>query len=318
MDDWYLNNFFNLFNYFSDNFNRDLHLFDNFLNSILDDDFFNNSFDFLDLLNYSLNCHYLLNNLGNLNHSFNSLDDWDWPFNDSINNLISYFDMIIYLLGSNNFLLGYDFFYNFLDFDNLGNLYNSVNYFFHNHRDLSNNLNHSFCWDDFLNKNFHLLDSSLNMIHNSFDFNNSFNLDWPLFYSFNYLYLRNFPNYLHNPLNDLRNFHNLFHYSFNWNHFFHDVRNNCGNFQRHIDDLLYLSNSFDFNNFLDNFFNWDNLRNFYDSIYDFLNNLFHFHNLRNNSKHLENVVNIDNAHNFLVNHSNDAFIDFENSPCPSS
>ena len=55
------------------------------------------------------------------------------------------------------------------------------------------------------------------------------------------------------------------------------------------------------------------MRNFDDSFNDFLNDFLNFNDLGNDSEDLENVINIDNTHNFLVDHGNDGLIEFEDS-----
>lgn len=74
-------------------------------------------------------------------------------------------------------------------------------------------------------------------------------------------------------------------------------------------------NYFNWNFFYD--FNWDNLWNFNDSINNFFNDFLNFNDFGNTSEDLENVIDVNNIHYLLSDHTNDAFINFQSgsSPC---
>ena len=80
-----------------------------------------------------------------------------------------------------------------------------------------------------------------------------------------------------------------------------------------------MDNLFDFldlgnlNDLFGDLFNWDDLGNFNNSINDLLDDLFDLNDLGNNSEDLQDIVNVDNTHNFLVDHTNDSFVDLQNS-----
>ena len=60
-------------------------------------------------------------------------------------------------------------------------------------------------------------------------------------------------------------------------------------------------------NFPDNF-NWNDLRDFNHSINDFFNDFLNLDYFRYTSENFKNIVDINNIHDFLSNHPNDAFI----------
>ena len=70
-----------------------------------------------------------------------------------------------------------------------------------------------------------------------------------------------------------------------------------------LDDLNYL-----FNDFL----NRNDLRYLNDSFNNFLDDFFDLNNLGYNSEDFKNIVDIDNSHDFLVDHSDDSFVHFQN------
>lgn len=313
-----LNNFFDLFDDFSHNLDRHFNLLDNFLNAVLDGDLFNYSFNLFNFLDDSLHCHHFFDDLRNFNNSFYGLDNGDWSFDNSVHNFISYLNMVFYLLCSHHFFLRHNFLDNLLHFNDFGNLNNPVNYFLHNNRDLSDNLDDSLSWDNLLNYDLYLLKSSLDVVHNFLDFNNPFNLDWSFFNPVNNLYFWNLLDNFHDPFDDLRNFNHFFDNPFDWDNLLNDVGHNSWNFQGNIHYLLDLSDSFDFDNLFDDFLHWDDLWDLNDSINDFLHNLLHFDYLWNNSKDFQDVININDSHNLLVDHANYSFVDFEDSTCFSS
>ena len=86
-------------------------------------------------------------------------------------------------------------------------------------------------------------------------------------------------------------------------------------FNRHRNLFLNLSDFLNLNNFFNNFFNSHDLRYFHDTIDNLLDDLLNLDHFRDNPKDFQNVINIDNSHNFLVNHTDDSLIDFK---CNSS
>jgi hypothetical protein len=84
-----------------------------------------------------------------------------------------------------------------------------------------------------------------------------------------------------------------------------------------------VNNFFDFLNlyYFDDFFNdlfdrndlWD-LNNSVDNLFD---DLLNFNNLGNNSEDLQYVINVNDSHDLLIDHTNNSFIDLENSSSSS-
>lgn len=82
-----------------------------------------------------------------------------------------------------------------------------------------------------------------------------------------------------------------------------------------MNDLFDFLNSGNFDNFLNNLFNCNNLWNFNNLFDNFFNNFLNFNDFRNDSEYLKNIINTDNSHDLLVDHCDDSFIDFK---CNSS
>jgi hypothetical protein len=53
------------------------------------------------------------------------------------------------------------------------------------------------------------------------------------------------------------------------------------------------------------------LRHFNNAFNDFLDNFFDFNDLGDNSEHLQYVIDVDNSHDFLIDHSDNSLIDFQ-------
>jgi len=85
-----------------------------------------------------------------------------------------------------------------------------------------------------------------------------------------------------------------------------------------MDDLFDFLISWNFYNFFNDFFNCDNLWYFNNLFNDFFDNLLNFNNLRYDSEDFENIINADNTHNLLVNHTDNSFIDFKSNSSSDS
>lgn len=146
----------------------------------------------------------------------------------------------------------------FLYLNNLLNLYNFLNYFLN------------------LDNSRHLF-SNLNKL-----LNNSWNLDYSLYYVFN------------------------------WYNFFDCAIVNHRLFKWDIYDFLYLSNFLHFDYFLYYSVNCNNLRYLHNFLHYFLYYFLNLNYFWNNSKYLKYIVNINNSHNLLSNHANYSLIHFRN------
>ncbi len=85
-----------------------------------------------------------------------------------------------------------------------------------------------------------------------------------------------------------------------------------------MNDLFNFLISWYFDNLFNDFLDGDNLRDFDNSFDNFFNNLFHFNDFRHNSEDLEDVINADDAHNLLIDHTNDSLINLEGNACSKS
>lgn len=138
LEEWNLNNFFNFLDNFSCLNNRSISDNLDFFKSFLNDDFLSYDWYFIRLSNNSVCLNNLLNDLWNLNNFFNSLNDRNWFLNNSINNLMSYLNMIFYLFCISVFNLRNNFFNNFFDLNNLWDLNDFFNKFLNNHWNFNN------------------------------------------------------------------------------------------------------------------------------------------------------------------------------------
>lgn len=330
LDNWFFNNLcnfydsfleeWNLYNllYFLDNFsvldNNSVSDNFDFFDSVLDNDFFSNNWDFIRLSDNCVGLNDLFNDLWYLDNFLNSLNDWNWLFYDSVNNLISDFDMIfdffcVSVLNNRNNLFDYLF-----NLDDLWNLHNFFNKLLHNDWNL-NNLFNDFrlrLYDNFLdnrnlsNLNLNVVDYLLNF-NNSLDFDNLFN---NFFNCYDFWY---FFDYFNNSFNDLRNFNYSLNDSLDWDNFLDNVGNDDWHFKWYIDDSFNFSNFFNFNNLFSDFIDSDNLWNFDNSFNNFLDNFLNFNNFRYNSEDFQDIIDINNTHDLLSDHSNNSFVHFEDS-----
>lgn len=130
LENRYLNDAFNFFDYLSildnDSVSDNFNLFD----SILNNNFFSNHWHFIRLFYDGVRLNNSLNDLRNLDNFLYSLDDRNGLLNDSVNNLVSDLDVIFDLFGVS--VLNYlDYLFDdFLDFDNLRDLHNFLDYLF--------------------------------------------------------------------------------------------------------------------------------------------------------------------------------------------
>ena len=138
MNYWNLNNFLNLFWNFFNNCNWNLNNSFNFFYSILNNNFLFNYFNFIWLTNCVLYSHYFLHYLRNFNYFLYCLNNWDWFFDDSVNNYVSYFDVIFNLFGISIFNLRNNFLNDLFNLNNLRNLNYFFDNLFHNYWNLDN------------------------------------------------------------------------------------------------------------------------------------------------------------------------------------
>lgn len=309
LDDRYFNssvdNFFNLFYHG----NWMIHDSFNFFYSISVDYFLLNNFNFFYSRYFNLNLNYLFNYLGNFNDFLNSLNDGDRYFYNNFDNFRHSDRLVDYFSSTFEFSNFHRFFNDTIEgFNNLNNSFNNflLNFFyFYN---FSNDFLYS---DNFFLDYFNFLDLRDSMVD---DFLNN---DW--FFNLYYLFLDYFD--FHNLGNFYHSLNNLFDNSWYFNYLFGVLRNfdnfldnviNClNNLDRNMDDLLNLLNFHNFHGSFNNSFYRDNLRNFNHSIHNFLDYLFYFNDLGNHSKDFQDIININNSHDFSIDHTNDSFINIQ-------
>lgn len=293
-----------------DNFNNLSYNPLNFFNSVLEHYFLSDNFSLLD---FSLDMNYLndfLNYLWHFNNSFNSLNDRHWFLNNSFYDFMLDLDMVDDLSCIQVFDNWYEFLDYFLYLDHLWNFDDSLYNFLNNNWNFDNSLNDSLHWDNLFLNQFHCFIFLLNVVYDSFNFHNSFNFNYFLLHSLNLNNGWNFSFNFNQSFNNSWYFDNSFDDVFNWNNFFDSPIVYNGLFERNIYEPIDFSDFLNFNYFFNDFFDSDNLRDLNNPFYNFLNYLFDFDNLWDDSENFQNVIDINDSHNFLSDHSNNSFIHF--------
>ncbi len=271
-----MNNFFNLLDNFSCLNDRSVSNNLDFFDSVLNNYLFSHDWYFIWLSNNSVCLDNLLYDLWNLDNFLYSLDDWNWLLDNSINNLMFCFNVIL------NYLYNLWVFYwdsnlnDSLYFNNLRYLNNlldnllddnwNLDYFFNNLGLLINK--------DFLN-NWYFSYLYLNIVLNFFNFDYLFYLNnffynllycnnlWHLFDDFNYSF------------NNLRNLNYSLDNFLNWNNLFNNICYNNWHLEWNVNNFFNLFDLFNFNDLLSDFVNSNNTWYFDNTInnllYDFLN-----------------------------------------------
>lgn len=253
-----------------------------------------------------------------LDYPFFSLDYYYWLLDYSVHYYVSYFDVVLDLFSCYDF----DFFHDFLNY--LLNLYDFwySHYFLddllHVHWDLYNFFNYFFHRDNLLLVDDHFFNFSLDMVHDFSDSHWLFNFHDLLDDSVNCMHFRNLSDHLDYPVLDSWNFNSFLDDLLNWNDLLLTGVNDYWHLDRDWYSLLDLNYFFHLYNFLYNLLDRYDLGNLNDSIHNLLNNLLHFNNFRNDSENFKDVIDVDNIHNFLVDHTNNSLIDFKSDSCSSS
>lgn len=313
LNDWNLNDLFNFLHNFSvlDHYpvSDHFHFFDSFVYN----DLFSNNWNFVRLSDNRVGLNDFFHDLRHFDNFFNGLNDWNWLFDDSVDDLMSDFNVVfnflcISVLDLSNYLLD-----NFLNFNDLWNLDNLFNDLLHNNWDFNDLFND--LWlrlHDYFLYNYNFLDLDLDIVLNSFNFDDFFNFNEFFDNLFDSHNLWNFLDDFNNSFNNLRYFNDSFNDLFNCNNLLNDVSDDDWHLKRYIYDSFDFLNSFNFDNFLSDFLDSDNLWDFNDSFDNLFDDFFDFNNFGDDSENFEDVIDINNAHDFLSDHSNDAFVHFEN------
>lgn len=238
-----------------------------------------------------------------------SLDNDDWLLDYPVNDHMLDFDVILNLFGSYDLNLLDYLFTDPLDFND----FRYTNDFFHDLLNIIRNFNDLF---------YNLLDMD-NLFPNDFDLsildgyviNNLTDCNWlldlnnlfdVLLHDFNF---RNFFNHFNDSLNNGWHLDHFFNNLFDLNDLLNDSLNDNGNFNRHWDLFLNLSDLLDLNDLLYYLFNSYDLGDLDQSIDNLFNDLFNLDYLRNNSENFENVIDVDASHDLLIDHSDNSLVD---------
>ena len=311
VNDRHLHNSFDLLRNFFDHLNSLSNNFLNLFDSVNSYYLFNNNLNFFWNFNSVGHSDNFLDNLRYLHNSFLSLDNDNRFFNNSVDNLISYFDMVFNFLSCYHIYFFDNFLNNLFDLDDFGYLHDFFHNFFDIDRHFNNFLYNFFNSDYLLFVNLDLFDFSLDVVDDllnsdrSIDFNNLLNnlLDS--------LKLGNLLNDFNDSVLDGGNFHWFLDDSLDMNNLVLDRIDNDWYLNRNWNLFLNFPNFLNFDYFFHNFFDSYNLRNLHDTVNNFFNNFFNFDNFRDNSEDLQDVVNVDNSHDFLVDHANDTFVNLK-------
>ena len=272
---------------------------------LLPDDF--HLFDLEDLLLY---CDYFFDDLRNLEDLLNVIVDNNDLLNDSVDYLNRNFDLDIILLDDLVLSVSNNFLDHLFDLNNLRNVDDPFDNLLNVHGDLDSSVDDLFNRNNNFPDNFHFPHFNNWFLHYFLHFhdiglNNDFFYDLLYFHNF-----RNFNDSLYHFLNVLGDFLDHFDHPFNFYYLLHNIVHELHNLHWDVDDLFDLLNLRDFNNLLNNLLNWDYLRNFYDSFNHLLDDLLNFNDLGVDSEDLQDVIHIDNIHDFLPNHLDHALIKF--------
>lgn len=310
MDDRHLDNFFNFPRHFSNHLHDLSDYFLNNLNLLLDYYLFSNHFDFLHSSFSVDDLHYFLNKLRHFHNSFNSLNDGHWLLHNSFDYFVLDFNMVENFSGISILHNRDQFLHYFFNFDYFGHFDDPLNDFLNYDRDLNNFLYYFLDWYDLFLDDLHLLILFLNMIHDSLNLHYFFHFDNLLF---EFLYLHDFGHFsfhfdklLHNCWHLYNPFNDVFKRYYFLDHTIIDDRL----LQRHVYYSINLFYFFDFDNLFNNPIDCDYLRNLDKLLHDFFHNLLHLNNFGHHSEYFENIIDVDNSHDLLPDHTHDSLIHF--------
>ena len=204
-----------------------------------------------------------------------------------------------------------DFFY-FNDFRNFNDFFN---YFLLVNWNLDNFFFYSLDWNRDFPHNLYFYEFLLEMIDHSIDLDNFFNFNDFLDLSVHILYFWYFLHNFDDFLNNYRHFNNFLNDIFNRDYFFNLINIHFWNFKLHIYNLFYFLYHLLFNNLFNDFFNYFNFGNLHNFLYNLFYYFLNFDNLRNASEYLQDIINFNNSHDFLSDHSDHSFINVQDTIC---
>ena len=328
LDNWLFDDFLLDFNNFLNN--RHLNYFlDNLFNRpILHDRFFNYSFDIFNpisvynFLNNNLNLNGFFNNVMNLDNLLydsrdfdNFLDHLDNGydfFDDSIHRFISDFNVVSDVWSRHIFNSFNNLLYDFFNFDYFRNFHSDFDYFLNNLINRNGLFDDFFCGDNFLSHQFDV--PILNHWNNDLllNFSVPFDFNWNLNSLFNFNNFRYFTNNFDYFLDNFRHFDDSFLDSWNFNQLFYHKSFKSWNLNRNIDSVLDDFVLFDFNWSFDSSFDFNDSWDFNDFFDNFFDNFLYFNDFRGDSINFKDIININDVHNFLSDHSDDSLVNLRN------
>lgn len=310
MNNGHLHNFFNFPRHFSDHlYNLGDHFLDN-LNLLLNHYLLPDHLDFLHSGLGVYNLHYLLNKLRHFHNSLDCLDNGHWLLYNSFDDFVLDFDMIEHLSGIPVLDNRDQFLYYFLNFDYFRHFDDLLNDFLHNDRDLNNFLYYFLNGHHLLLHDFHLLVLFLNVIHYSLYLHYFLHLHDLLFEFFNLHDFRYFFFHFDELLHNCWHFDYPFNDVFKGHYFLNCAIVDYRLLQRYVYYSINLFDFLDFDNLFNDSVNSHDLWDLHKLLHDFLDNFLHLHDFRHHSEYLENIINIDNTHNLLSNHTHYSLIHF--------
>ncbi len=286
--------------------------FIDFLDSVLVDNLLSDDFYSYDFWNFDLNLDNFLDCLWNFNNLLNDLDYWNWLLNLYFNNLRNWLNMIHNLSSISVLHWLHNSLYNLLNFNDLRHLNDLFNNLLDNVWNFDNLLHNSFYLNDLFLNDLNLSNFWNGVVNNLFNNHRLFNLYNLLNVNWNLNDFWNLNNSFHNLLHYSWNFNDSFNNLLNFNDLFSEFVNVLNYLHWNMHNFLYFLNLDDFDDLFNNFFNWNDLRNFNHSLYNLLYNFLNFNDFRNNSEDFKNIIDIDDSHDFLVDHSYDSLIHLEN------
>lgn len=309
VDDWNLDDPLHLFGDFSDHLNYSFHdlldLFDDLsLNYFLPDD--------LDLnghLNSIGHLHDLLDDLRYLYDPLLSLDDDHWFLDDPIDDHMSDLNMILYLFSGHDLHFLHDLLHYPLHLDDLWHSDDLLNDLLNKHWNLHQPLNDLLHMDDLFFDDLNLTDLDGYVVDHLANRDHLLHLDDLLDVFLYYLDLWDFFDDLDDAVYNGWHLDCLLDDPLNVDDLLVDGWNDHRHLDRHWDVLLHLSDLLNFNDLLDDLLDHYDLRHFDDPINDLLHYFLHLDDLRRHSEHLQNIINVDYAHDLLIDKSDDPLID---------
>jgi hypothetical protein len=270
-----------------------------------------NNLNLLHAYDIILNGHNFLDDLWHLYDPLNGLDDGDGLFDDTIDDLIDGLNMIDDLAGVSVFHNLDDLLNNLLDLDDLWHLHDLLDNLLDYGRHFNDPFNYSLHRYNLFLYDLDLFDLGHQVIRNPLHSYRHFLLDNPLYNGGDFMDLGNLDHSFDDLLNHTWHLHNLLDNFLDFNNLFDHIVDVSDDLNRNVHDLLDLLHLDNFNDLLDNLLDGNDLRNFNDPLNHLLHDLLHLHDLGHNPEYFKDIIDVDNTHNFLIDHSDNALVHLE-------